>query len=229
MNDPNGLVFFDGEYHLFYQHNPFGDRVGAHELGPRRQPRPAALEAPARRPARGGRHHDLLRQRRRRRGEHQRALRRAPAGRPAWSRSTPATATASRRRTSPSATTAAGPGRSTPATRSSTSACKDFRDPKVFWHEPTRRWVMVARPGRRSSKVRLFGSPDLKRWETLSDFGPAGATGGVWECPDLFPLPVDGDAGDARWVLDVDLNPGGQRGRLRRPVLRGHASTASAS
>ena len=59
-------------------------------------------------------------------------------------------------------------------------------------------------------KVRFFGSPDLKRWEILSDFGPAGATGGVWECPDLFPLAVDGNAGDTRWVLDVDINPGGQ-------------------
>jgi len=46
----------------------------------------------------------------------------------------------------------------------------------------------------------------------LSDFGPAGATGGVWECPDLFPLPVDGDAETVRWVLDVDINPGGIAG-----------------
>ena len=61
-------------------------------------------------------------------------------------------------------------------------------------------------------KVRLFASPDLKRWETLSDFGPAGATGGVWECPDLFPLPVDGNSNDMRWVLDVDINPGGVAG-----------------
>jgi sucrose-6-phosphate hydrolase SacC (GH32 family) len=61
-------------------------------------------------------------------------------------------------------------------------------------------------------KVRLLGSADLRRWEILSDFGPAGATGGVWECPDLFPLAVDGNAADTRWVLDVDLNPGGQAG-----------------
>ena len=61
-------------------------------------------------------------------------------------------------------------------------------------------------------KVRLFGSPDLKRWQMLSDFGPAGATGGVWECPDLFPLPVDGNRDEMRWVLDVDINPGGVAG-----------------
>ena len=88
---------------------------------------------------------------------------------------------------------------------------KDFRDPKVFWHAPTRRWVMVSvLPD--VHKVRFLGSSDLKRWEILSDFGPAGATGGVWECPDLFPLSVDGSAADTRWVLDVDLNPGGQAG-----------------
>jgi sucrose-6-phosphate hydrolase SacC (GH32 family) len=88
---------------------------------------------------------------------------------------------------------------------------KDFRDPKVFWHAPTSRWIMVTvLPDQH--KVRFFGSSDLKRWEALSDFGPAGATGGVWECPDLFPLPVDGDSTNIRWVLDVDINPGGLAG-----------------
>lgn len=61
-------------------------------------------------------------------------------------------------------------------------------------------------------KVRFFGSTDLKHWTALSDFGPAGATGGVWECPDLFPLPVEGEAGQARWVLSINLNPGGLAG-----------------
>jgi sucrose-6-phosphate hydrolase SacC (GH32 family) len=88
---------------------------------------------------------------------------------------------------------------------------KDFRDPKTFWHEPTRRWIMVTvLPDQH--KVRLFASPDLKSWTALSDFGPAGATGGVWECPDLFPLPIEGEPGRTRWVLDVDINPGGIAG-----------------
>ncbi len=88
---------------------------------------------------------------------------------------------------------------------------KDFRDPKVFWHAPSARFVMVTvLPD--EHKVRFFGSRDLLRWEKLSDFGPAGARGGVWECPDLFVVPVAGEPGVTRWVLDVDVNPGGVAG-----------------
>jgi levanase/fructan beta-fructosidase len=58
-------------------------------------------------------------------------------------------------------------------------------------------------------QVVLYKSEDLKDWELLSTFGPANATGGVWECPDLFPLPVDGDPENLKWVLTVNLNPGG--------------------
>jgi sucrose-6-phosphate hydrolase SacC (GH32 family) len=61
-------------------------------------------------------------------------------------------------------------------------------------------------------RVLLHRSPDLIHWEFLSEYGPAGAVGGVWECPDLFPLPVDGDADDVRWVLLISLNPGGIAG-----------------
>jgi fructan beta-fructosidase len=61
---------------------------------------------------------------------------------------------------------------------------REFRDPKVFWHAPERKWVMVvARSVQR--KVAIYVSPDLKQWEHLSDFGPANAVGGAWECPDL--------------------------------------------
>jgi fructan beta-fructosidase len=86
-----------------------------------------------------------------------------------------------------------------------------FRDPKVFWHEGTHRWVMVTVLASQH-KVRFFGSTDLKHWTALSDFGPAGATGGVWECPDLFSLPVDGDASKTKWVLSVNLPRGAERG-----------------
>lgn len=83
----------------------------------------------------------------------------------------------------------------------------DFRDPKVFWHAPTGQWIMVVMlPLERKS--RIYGSSNLKNWKHLSDFGPAGATGGDWECPDLFQLPVDGAGNKKRWVLKIGLNPG---------------------
>jgi len=88
---------------------------------------------------------------------------------------------------------------------------KDFRDPKVFWHEATRRWVMVVALSDQN-KVRFYASPDLQRWGALSDFGPQGAIDGVWECPDLFELPVEGQTGRTRWVLDVDVGAGAPAG-----------------
>lgn len=86
-----------------------------------------------------------------------------------------------------------------------------FRDPKVFWHEATDKWVMAAVLAAQH-KVRLFGSTDLKHWTALSDFGPAGATGGAWECPDLFELPLENDPGKSKWVLSINIFPGGLTG-----------------
>jgi len=86
----------------------------------------------------------------------------------------------------------------------------EFRDPQVFWYEPDRRWIMVVALAA-ETKVRFYASPDLKHWTQLSDFGPAGATDGVWECPDMFPLPVNGNPKRTKWVLKVDVQPtGGQ-------------------
>ena len=83
----------------------------------------------------------------------------------------------------------------------------DFRDPKVFWHAPSKAWVMVlALPA--EHKVQLYSSKNLKQWDHLSDFGPEGTVGGEWECPDLYELPVDGNPHNTRWVLKIGLNPG---------------------
>lgn len=85
----------------------------------------------------------------------------------------------------------------------------DFRDPKVSWDESNQSWLMtVAKP--LEYKIAFFSSPDLKSWTHLSDFGPMAATGGCWECPDLFPLQTP--SGETRWVLIVSLNPGGIAG-----------------
>jgi sucrose-6-phosphate hydrolase SacC (GH32 family) len=66
---------------------------------------------------------------------------------------------------------------------------KDFRDPKVFWYPPSSGWIMVAAlPDQH--KVRFYRSKNLRQWEQAGEFGPAGGVSGVWECPDLFELPV---------------------------------------
>lgn len=83
----------------------------------------------------------------------------------------------------------------------------NFRDPNVFWYEPDEKWVMaVALPTRH--KILFYESTNLKEWSRLSEFGPAGATGGIWECPALFQVPVDEHPDSTRWVLQIDLNPG---------------------
>ncbi|SHE40453.1 fructan beta-fructosidase [Arenibacter palladensis] len=90
---------------------------------------------------------------------------------------------------------------------------RDFRDPKLSWNEEHKKWVMVLAA---QDKVMFYGSKDLKNWELLSDFGKElnreiGTHGGVWECPDLFPVPVEG-TDETKWVLYVSVNPGGPNG-----------------
>ncbi|MCB0520508.1 MAG: glycoside hydrolase family 32 protein [Saprospiraceae bacterium] len=90
-----------------------------------------------------------------------------------------------------------------------TQKIRDFRDPKVIWDESSEQWVMVFAA---HDHVMLWGSPDLKNWTHLSNFGKEyGTHGGVWECPDLFPMTVEG-TGETKWVLLQSLNPGGPNG-----------------
>lgn len=211
MNDPNGLVFYKGEYHLFYQHNPFGDRWGhmswGHAVSPdmlRWHHLPVALQE-----------------------EHGVMIFSGSAVVDRHNSSGFCQAEGEDRSCLVAIYTGHGKDRQTQNLAYSNDrgrtwtkyaknpvidlGLEDFRDPKVFWHEATRRWIMVTvLPDQH--KVRFFAAPDLKAWTPLSDFGPAGATGGVWECPDLFELPIEGEPGRTRWVLDVDLNPGGIAG-----------------
>src|SRR5437773_1097059 len=209
MNDPNGLVYFEGEYHLFYQHNPFGSDWGHMSWG-------HAVST------------DLVHWR------HLPVALREEGGVMVFSGS----AVVDRRNTSglcgrPGVACLVaiyaghGHGKQTQNLASSRDrgrtwtkyagnpvldiGSKDFRDPKVFWHEPTGRWIMVVALSE-ERKIRFYGSADLKSWSPLSDFGPAGSTKGQWECPDLFELPVEGDPARRRWVLDVDVNPGAPQG-----------------
>ncbi|PIQ48882.1 MAG: glycosyl hydrolase family 32 [Cytophagales bacterium CG12_big_fil_rev_8_21_14_0_65_40_12] len=84
---------------------------------------------------------------------------------------------------------------------------RDFRDPKVIWHEESKQWVMVFAA---ANQVKFYGSPDLKNWSFLSDYGiESGAHGGVWECPDLLKMELNGET---KWVLLVSINPGAPNG-----------------
>jgi sucrose-6-phosphate hydrolase SacC (GH32 family) len=78
-------------------------------------------------------------------------------------------------------------------------SAKNFRDPKVQWID--NQWIMTVALAN-DFKISFYSSPDLKSWKHLSDFGPAAEVGGVWECPDLIQF-------EDKWVLLVSLNPGG--------------------
>lgn len=209
MNDPTGMVFFDGEYHLCFQHNPHGDRWGHMSWGHAvSRDLLAWTELPLALAERdgvmafsgsaivdrddasglGGEGSAALvaiyTAHDTRTGVQSQHLAFSRDGGRTWSRL--------------SANPVLDIGE------------RDFRDPKVFWHEPSQRFVMaVAWPLER--KVRFYASRDLKRWEHLSDFGPAGATTGIWECPDLFPLACE-EGRERAWVLLVSTNPGGPAG-----------------
>lgn len=86
----------------------------------------------------------------------------------------------------------------------------EARDPKIFFNKETGEWNMVLAHAL-NHEVLFFSSPDLKNWTRTDAFGKVGATGGVWECPDLFELEVEG-TGEKKWVLIVNLNPGGPFG-----------------
>jgi fructan beta-fructosidase len=87
-------------------------------------------------------------------------------------------------------------------------ALSDFRDPKVFRHDDA--WVMAVSLADKRV-VRFYRSADLITWEWLSDFGPAGSVAGVWECPDLIRVPIEGSDSSA-WVLLVSVGDGGPAG-----------------
>ena len=90
-----------------------------------------------------------------------------------------------------------------------TSEIRDFRDPKVVWNEETQKWIMVLAV---KDRVEFYSSTNLLDWTFESEFGEEyGWHGGIWECPDLLEMPI-GDKGDTRWVLICNINPGGLYG-----------------
>ena len=90
-----------------------------------------------------------------------------------------------------------------------TSNVPDFRDPHVFWHKETARWIMILAAGQ---EMNIYSSADLKSWKYESAFGHGyGNHDGVWECPDLMKLPVAGTDKE-KWMLVCNINPGGPSG-----------------
>ena len=95
-----------------------------------------------------------------------------------------------------------------------TAEDKDFRDPRPFWNEDIKAWNLILAVGQ---EMRIYSSPDLKTWKYESSFGKEyGNHGGVWECPDLFPLTQTtkqpNDQTTKKWVLLCNINPGGPFG-----------------
>ncbi|WP_329123440.1 GH32 C-terminal domain-containing protein [Streptomyces sp. NBC_01353] len=210
MNDPNGLVYFKGEYHLFYQYNPSGNTWGNMSWGHavskdlvHWEELPLAIPHDDEEMVFSGSavvdHHNT-----------------SGFG----TEDTPAMVAVYTSAYKADGKQAQSLAYSTDRGRTWTKyagnpvldiGSKEFRDPKVQWYAPTKSWLMTVSLST-EHKVRFYSSKNLKQWELLSDFGPAGAVGGVWECPDLFPLPVDGDPSRTKWVLVVNINPGGIAG-----------------
>jgi len=213
-NDPNGLVYFDGEYHLFYQYNPFGDRWGHMSWGHAVSPDLLHWEElPVALPEENGimifTGSTVVDQRN--------TSGFCSGGKPCLvSVYTGHTPPASGRPALQTQNVAYSNDRGRTWTKYSGNPVlnlnmADFRDPHVFWSDASKRWVMVvALPG--EHKVLIYHSADLKQWERVSEFGPAGATGGQWECPTLAEVPIAASPGQSRWVLKVGLNPGALQG-----------------
>ena len=206
MNDPNGLVYYEGEYHLFYQHNPYGTRWGHMSWG---HAVSADLVTWTHLPI---------------------ALYEQPeagytifSGSAVIDWSNTSGFGADGRPPMVAVFTAdyrAAPGLETIHIAYSTDRGRTFTeyaenpvideneskfgDPKVFWHAPSARWIMVNIFGHEQGYVILYSSPDLKTWTRLSEFHAPEHAPGVWECPDLFPLPLDGDPGQVHWILKVN-------------------------
>ena len=213
-NDPNGLVFFEGEYHLFFQYNPFGD-VWGHMSWGHAVSRDLVhwKELPVALPEENGvmifTGSTVIDSA----NTSGFCINNKPCMVAVYTGHTPKTPTKPALQTQ---NLAFSNDRGRTWTKYSKNPVlnlnmSDFRDPGVFWSEQSKRWMMaVSLP--EFHKVVFYASPDLKRWDRVSEFGPAGATSGQWECPSLFQLPVDGDISKSRWVLKVGLNPGGLQG-----------------
>jgi len=201
MNDPNGLVYFDGEYHLFYQYNPKGIQWGNMSWGHavsedlvHWEQLPVALEMEDGIMIFSG---SAVVDQNNSSGlcDDGQACMVAIYTAHTDSLQNQAIAYSNDR------------GRTWTKYEGNPvldENMKDFRDPKVFWYEEESKWIMaLAIP--QEQKIRFYESFNLIDWQRMSEFGPAGFVDGIWECPDLFKLTIP-ETGEEKWVLLVSYN-----------------------
>ncbi len=217
MNDPNGMVFHKGVYHLYYQHNPSGNTWGNMSWGHATsadlvhwKEQPLAISTDEQEDVFSG---SVVVDKDNSSGFG------TAENPPMVAIYTSAYKDASPHRGLQAQSLAYSLDDGQTWTKYSANPVlnrnsANFRDPKVFWYSSPDGggyWVMAAVEAT-DHKVLLYKSTNLKDWTALSEFGPANATGGLWECPDLFPLAVDGDPNNVKWVMVVNVNPGGVAG-----------------
>lgn len=201
MNDPNGMVYHNGKYHLYYQHNPYGSLWGNMSWG-------HAVSD------------DLIKWEHQQEGITPDSLGAIFSGSAVIDKDNTAgfgknamvaIYTSAAERQTQSIAYSLNNGQTFIRYEGNPVLTDpdivDFRDPKVFWHKASQKWIMSLAT---SQTITFYASSNLKEWEKLSEFGEGlGGHGGVWECPDLFPLAYNGQT---KWVLLVSINPGGPNG-----------------
>ena len=202
MNDPNGMFYKDGQWHLYYQWNPYGSKwqnmTWGHAVSNdlvHWQTLPAAIRPNAIGTVFSG------------------SAATDPTGSAGFGKDAVVAMYTSAGHSQMQSIASSHDNGTTfeiydgnPVITMETEA----RDPKIFFNEKTGEWNMVLAHALEYETL-FFSSPDLKTWTLNGSFGQQGATGGVWECPDLFQLEVEG-TGEKKWVLIVNLNPGGKFG-----------------
>lgn len=196
-NDPNGLVYHEGEYHIFYQYNPMGIRWGHMSWGHaiskdlvHWQHLPVAIEEGK----------DVMIFSGTCFVDFNNSSGLGKDGKP------PMIAIyTGHKETNQSQHLAYSNDNGRTWTKYDKNPVLDigkanFRDPKVFWYEPEKKWVMVlALP--EEKQMQFYSSLDLKDWKLVSSFGPAGDVTGIWECPDLVQIPIANEPGKSKWML----------------------------
>ncbi len=201
INDPNGMVYHNGEYHLYYQHNPYGSMWGNMSWGhtvtkdlKKWEHLPIAITPDSLGATFSG---SAVIDKKNTAGFGKGAM--------------VAIYTSAGQSQVQSIAYSLDNGRTFTKYENNPVLTDpnyvDFRDPKVFWHDAKKQWVMSLAT---SQVITFYSSKNLKEWTKLSQFGEGiGDHGGVWECPDLFPLTYNGQT---KWVLIVSINPGGPNG-----------------